>query len=104
MPYGKNFNMHRVMPFQRSLIAAAMLLLWIPVTALGEDSAEMFKENCLRCHTVDKVASTAADGTDAEQRESLRLTFKTHPKKPVEFNKDSMIDYLIKEFAARTKK
>jgi hypothetical protein len=96
--------MHPVKPLHRSHIATAILALWLPGIALGEDSAGIFRENCLRCHTLDKVASTAGDGTDAEQRESLRLTFKTHPKKPVEFNKDSMIDFLVKEFAARAKK
>jgi hypothetical protein len=80
------------------------IFLGLPLTGLTEDSEAVFRDNCLRCHTVEKVASTAAEGSEAEQRELLQLNFRTHPKKPVVFDKASMVEYLIKEFAARAKK
>ena len=52
---------------QRVVIARA--LAWAG-TGYCEDSAAIFRDNCLRCHTIDKVASTAVEGTEAEQRDS----------------------------------
>jgi hypothetical protein len=82
---------------------AITVALSLPPTASGDDSAAIFRDNCLKCHTLDKVASTAGEGTEAEQKDNLKTLFRSHPKKPVEFSKESMMEYLLKEFAARAK-